>query len=107
VSLKNAIAEGYRRVEISLGLRPLRAKPSEFRTKTFKYHEFTVYLKYLTEDLKTLDSGPKGAIYLCFEGNHPKKGRMVLPIAVSRLRTIWFPIKHGLKAMRKEMETQT
>ena len=112
MSIKDAINKGYEMIARKLFHKPLRPKPSEFRTKKFKYHEFTVYLKYLNEDLNTLDRGYKDGIYICFEYNHPEKGNMMLPIGIngSAIRRkgytspIWIAIRSGVRAMRKEIE---
>ena len=101
MSLEDAINKGYEKIARKLFHKPLRPKPSEFRTKVFKYKEFTVYLKYLTEKLMTLDYGPKGNIYICLVTEHPEKGKMLIQAVFKR--NMWFCIRNGVRAMRTEI----
>jgi hypothetical protein len=101
MSLKEAIYKGYERIAKKLFHKPLRPKPSEFRKKTFKYKEFTVHLKYLTEELMTLDHGLKGNIYICLVTEHPEKGEMLIQAAFKR--NMWFCIRNMVRAMKREI----
>lgn len=95
--------------------KPLRQKPSEFRTKKFKYKGYTVYVSYCTYEHKTLDYGPVGGINITFEGHHPKKGMYVLSTAINRsaladpsryTSVLWHLIKISIRRMDREKESE-